>query len=410
MTTDLDTRVISEIAPDVPNTPEGILAAARAAAPELAKRREEIEQARRLPPDIVELVRSTGVFRMGFSAEYGGPDLTSVQQTEVIEALAYGDTATGWCAMIGMDTGIYAGYLERSAAQEIMPHIDMITAGLIFPAGKARRVEGGYRLSGRWGFGSGITHADLVIAGAFIVDADGKPENGPNGVPATRVFFLTPDQVTIEDTWYTTGLRGSGSNHYNIDDVFVPERRAYSFGKALSRSGPMSMPDAIVRNMPGVPLGTMRAALDYARAEIGRRTVPTTGQPWHDNYRIQRILGECEMEYQGIRNSVYGSLNHQWERLSRPGATLDDLSADERISTMLPRLNAFRVARQVITKLYDLLGTSSIYAPSPMDRWLRDVNTMCTHIVVGDHIIQSAGAHLLGGTPEFPFALGIVED
>ncbi|KOX25928.1 acyl-CoA dehydrogenase [Saccharothrix sp. NRRL B-16348] len=388
-------------------TAAGILSRAKAAAPLLRARSEEIEQARRLPADVVELLRSTGVFRMAVAEERGGPGLTSVQQTEVIEALSYGDPSAGWCAMIGMDTPLYSAFLPESAVDEMFPHPDMITAGLILPAGRAERAPGGYRLTGRWQFGSGITHADWVSAGSFVTSG-GEVETGADGAPVWRVMLVPPDEVETVDTWHTTGLRGSGSRDYVITDVFVPEEHSFSFGTPLSRRGPLATPDAFVRNMPGVPLGLARAALDHVREHVLTRVNRSTGERWSDNYRVQLTIGEAEMDYQTARHAVYGSLARQWELLAS-GRSLDDFTADERIATALPRLNAFRAARRVVTKLYDLLATTSIYQPSPVDRWLRDITTMCQHIVVQDQIVQSAGAHVLGGTPLFPFALGIVD-
>ena len=156
-----------------------ILRRAWALAPVLRERADEIERARRLPPDVVSALRATtGVFRMGFARDWGGPDVGSVEQTEVIEALSYGDPAAGWCAMIGSDTGLYAAFLDRDAARLMFPSLDMATAGLLFPSGRADAVPGGWRLTGRWQFGSGATHADWVISGAFRY-RDGTPEPGP---------------------------------------------------------------------------------------------------------------------------------------------------------------------------------------------------------------------------------------
>ncbi|MBY8852208.1 hypothetical protein K7G98_29695, partial [Saccharothrix sp. MB29] len=98
---------------------------------------EEIEQNRHLPTDVVELLRSTAVFRMALAKARGGPELTSAQQTEVIETLSYGDTSAGWCAMIGMDTPLYSAFLSEDAVREMFPRKDMITAGLFFPSGRA---------------------------------------------------------------------------------------------------------------------------------------------------------------------------------------------------------------------------------------------------------------------------------
>lgn len=389
-----------------PRTATEILTRARAVAPRLRDWSEEIETARRLPEQVVELLRGIGVFRMGFPRDWGGLELTSIEQTQVIEALSYGDASAGWCAMIGSDTGLYAAFLDEQVAAEMFPHPDMIAAGLLYPVGRAERVAGGYRLTGRWQFGSGITHADWVAAGAFI-DRDGRPEPGEAGGPQdSRVMMVRRDQVEIVDTWQTTGLAGSGSCDYTITDVFVPDRHTFRFDTARGRPGPLAQPDAFMRKMPGVPLGVARAALDHVRQIASGRVHPATGIAWTDNYRMQVTLGECEADFNATRSGVYASLQRQWDVLSG-GGTPSDLTPDERAALPLSRLHAFRTARSIVTRLYDLLQTASIYRPSPLDRWLRDTTTMCQHIVAQDRILQSAGAHVLGAVPEFPLSLGI---
>lgn len=381
-----------------------LLAAARSVAPKLAERRSEIDTARRIPDDIVELLRTLGIYRMCFSTEHGGPGLTSLEQLEIVEALSYGDTATGWCAMIGAATGIYAGYLNDKAVAELMPTLDLVTAGLIFPAGRAERVDGGYRLSGRWKFGSAITHADLVIGGAFVL-TDGRMETTPAGKPVVRIFFMRRDQVEVFDTWDTMGLRGSGSNDYAVENLFVPEHHSFSFSERKSGTGKLAEPEALARIMPGVPLGTARAALDYVRDLAAGKVIAATGQKWADNYRAQYILGECEMEYIVARSAVVETIDTLWDSLDKE--RFANLSPDARISTALARTHAFRAARRIIARLCELVGTDSIYKPNPLDIWQRDINTMATHIIAHDAVIQSTGAFLLGGQPEFPFVLGL---
>jgi indole-3-acetate monooxygenase len=391
----------------VPRTAAGILARAKAIGDELRARSPEFERERRLPADVVETLRATGVFAMGFPRAWGGPELTSIEQTEVIEALSYADASAGWCAMIGADTGLYAAFLGETAARTMFPDIDMITAGLLFPVGHAERVPGGYRLSGRWQLASGITHCDWVASGAFVY-RDGRPEPGPApGTRDKRIMMVRRDRVEILDTWHTTGLAGSGSCDYTMTDVFVPEEHTLRFDEPLSRAGALAQPEAFMRNMPGVPLGVARAALDHVR-EVATRVHPTTGATWADNYRTQVTLAECEADFVATRAAVYASLSRQWSVLSEPGATMDDLTPDERAALALSRLHAFRSARSIVNRLYDLLQTTSIYRSSPLDRWLRDTTTMGQHIVAQDRILQSVGAYLLGAAPEFPLSLGIV--
>jgi alkylation response protein AidB-like acyl-CoA dehydrogenase len=381
------------------NAAAEILGRARALAPVLRERADEIEKARRLPFDVVESLRATGVFRMGFARDWGGPELSSIEQTEVIEALSYGDPAAGWCAMIGSDTGLYASFLDRDVAERMFPILDMVTAGLLFPNGRAEIVPGGYRLTGRWQFGSGITHADWVISGAFLY-RDGAPEPGADGAPHDSILLMVPrSDVEVLDTWHTTGLAGSGSCDYTITDVFVPGEHSLTFADVRGGTGPLAQPEVHMRNMPGVALGAARAALDHAR-----EAAVAAGRA--DDYRTQITLADCEADFAATRHGVYGALRRQHDVLSETG-TLDDLTPLERAALPLSRRHAFRTARSIVTRLYDLLQTSAIYRPSPLDRWLRDTTTMCQHIVAQDRILQTAGAHLLGGRPSFPLALGI---
>ncbi|WP_329067689.1 acyl-CoA dehydrogenase family protein [Amycolatopsis sp. NBC_01480] len=387
----------------VPNSPQEILAAAEAVVPRLRARSAEIEGQRRLPADVAELLRGTGVFRMGFPAEFGGPGLTSAQQVEVVEVLSTGDTAAGWCAMIGMDAGLYA--LSDAAVREMFPALDVIAAGMLPPMGRADRVPGGYRLTGRWAFASGIAHADWVSSGAFV-HAGGERELTASGKPYWRVMMVRPGEVELIDNWHATGLAGSGSVDYTVDDVFVPEEHTFSLGEP-TRTGPLAATDALMRKMPAVALGVARAALDHARDVARSKENRMTGRRWAEDYRVQCTIAECEMDLAAVRRGVYRSLEHRWDRMAA-GTTLDDLTPDERVDTMLTRLAAMRQARTVVRRLYDLLATTSIYRPGPMDRWLRDLETMCQHVMAQDQIVQSAGAFLLGGTPRFPLALGIV--
>lgn len=381
----------------IPDTAAAILARAADAVPTLREWSPEIERQRRLPAQVVDLLRGTGVFRMCFARDWGGPELTSTEQTEVIETLAYGDASAAWCAMIGSDTGLYASFLDRAVAEEMFPSLDTVTAGLLFPVGHAERVPGGFRLTGRWAFGSGITHSDWVIGGAFLF-RDGVPERAADGSHDSRLFLVPRADVDVIDTWHTTGLAGSGSCDYTIADVLVPEEHTLLLDTVRSGVGPLAQPEVHMRNMPGVALGVARAALDHAREHAGAKA---------DDYRTQVTIAACEADLLAARHAVYGVLRRQWDVLTETGG-LDGLTRDERAALPLSRLHAFRTARSIVTRLYDLGQTSSIYRPGPMDRWLRDTATMCQHIVAQDRILQSAGAHLLGGTPSFGLCLGIL--
>src|SRR5687767_2323126 len=251
-------------------TAEQILANARAMAPAIAARSQEIEGLRRLPADLVASLRAAGFFRMGRSRAKGGPQMSLPQHLEVIEVLAHADPSVAWCVKIGTDSGLLAEFLPPAASARLLPDPDMITAGQFTTAhGTVERVEGGYVLNGRFPFGSGVTHADVVMSGGALIE-NGAPVVGPGGFPEGRLAFCRAEELTVEDTWHTHGLRGSGSCHYRADGVFIPEDQALRIEPAMfADRGPLySGGFNWVAAMAAVPLGLARRALDEAEALV----------------------------------------------------------------------------------------------------------------------------------------------
>lgn len=386
-----------------PTTYAEVIDRARAAVPLLREWTPQITEARRLPAEVVEILRSTGVFRMGVPVSAGGPGLNSIEQTEVIEILSQGDASAGWCAMIGMDTPLYAEFLSEEVAERLFPHLDIVTAGLILPVGRADRVPGGYTVTGQWPFGSGITHADWVVAGCRVY-VDGEQIPGPNGMPFTwRIMVVPRSDVTLLDTWNVTGLAGSGSHDYRLESLFVPEERSFSFGNPRN-PGPMATPEAILRNMPGVPLGVARAALEYVKGLAPGRIDRSTGEEWRDSYRVQVAIADAEARLDMVRRAVYHGLAEQWELLES-GA---ELTPEQRVAPVLARVHSFRVARDILNDLVDLVATQAVRTTSPLAGWLADVTVMRQHIIAQDEVLQSAGALMLGGRMSNPFSVGLV--
>jgi len=140
---------------------------------------------------------------------------------------------------IGVESGYFASYIDESAARELYPDLDMITAGFQGPVGALEVCDGGYRLSGRWPFGSGINHADVIVGGARVLQG-GQPRMAPSGRPEFRVAMLPAQSWQVLDTWDPVGLAGSGSHDYVINDAFVPE--SYTFIPGQRRRPSRCMP------------------------------------------------------------------------------------------------------------------------------------------------------------------------
>ncbi len=380
---------------------EEILANAKAIAGQIRERdlARDYDEARQLPVDVVDSLRDAGVFRMNMPAAWGGPEMTSMQQVEVIEALSRADASVGWCSFIWCDSGLYSGYLEDEVARKMYPRLDMATSGWIYPVGQAHRVDGGYRVSGQWMFGSGSNHCDLLAGGCLVFD-NGEPQLGPNGMPDWRVMLAPRDAYEIEDTWYTTGLRGTGSNDYHTEDLFVPAEHSFSFFDPPRREGPLWVrPDSLLRKMSGVPLGVAGDAIDTAIEMLEGKVDRIVGLPYRDMPRVQTAIAESRILLASARSYVFSSLEKYWIRLEAH----EEPTVEERADVWLSRTNAFQSARRVVGLLYDTIGGSAVYANSgPFDRHLRDMQTACQHIAGQTKGYELIGSLLLGKEPEGP--------
>ena len=371
-----------------------ILANARALAPAIAARSEEIEGLRRLPSDLVAELRAAGFFRMGRSRVKGGPQMSLPQHLEVIEVLSEADPSVGWCVKIGTDSGIIAELLPPAASARLLPHPDMVTAGQ-FTAGRGRlqQVKGGYILSGRFPFGSGITQADVVMSGAMVFDESGAPILGPGGVPESRLAFCRAEELAIEDTWHTHGLRGSGSTHYRAEEVFIPEDQALRIEEALfaGREPLYASGFNWVTTMAAVPLGTARRAIDEAKNLIAQRQGGIPPQPMMRLPHVQETIAEAETLYGAARAFLYSAADAFWRELDR-GAP----AVETRGRLALANVNAFRMAADVTRRLFDLIGANVIFEGMPLERLARDALTLNQHMIIARPALASYGAMMLG--------------
>lgn len=407
---DADADVHSDVHSDIrgmsaPVNFENILGNARKLRAYLQSKSADIEQARRLPGDVVARLRESGVFRLCAPKSWGGPELTSMEQVQIIEEIARGDASAAWCLMIGCDSGLFSGYFDESVARTIYPRLDMVQAAWVNPAGQAHEVNGGYRLSGHWMFCSGSTHADVIGAAAFIY-RDGQPVLNPDGSKMWRILVAPAEKWEIKDTWYTTGLCGTGSNDYTTRDEYliVPREHSFSLFEPKREGLLWSSPDTLLRKMAGVPLGLCRATIEYVKGMMSEKIQFPSRRPYRDIPRIKIAIGDAEMKLGRARAYVYQSLESQWRQLEKGLPFTEQQRAD----VWLSRLNAFQTAKDIATSLYELIGGGAIYSRrGRIDRAMRDAQTMCQHLVGQRKSLENVGGLLLGSTEpcESPLAL-----
>jgi indole-3-acetate monooxygenase len=374
-----------------------ILAGARQLAPEIAQRADEIAALRRLPADLVAQLKTAGIFRMSMPAVWGGPQMPPRDQCEVYEVLGAADASVAWCAKIGSDSGYYAALLEEAAARALFTDLDDVTAGQVPPNGRAERVAGGYRVTGHWTFGSGATHADVIIGGCLVTE-NGQPIMTAGG-PLTRIMAARAASFEILDTWHSTGLAGSGSNDYRTKDLFVPDAHTFSLDDESARRDPLYRYSGMfLASWHGVALGLTRRAIDAAIALVDTKlsVFPPPPIPLRQRPHARVALAKGEMEWRAARAFTYDTIDRLWQEVQQTGR----VSAENRRAMMQSLSFAFRTARQVTQDMYDLVGTTAVFASkSPLDRLLRDAITMSQHLLLGDSFLEMIGGVMLGEPP-----------
>ncbi len=379
---------------------EQIVEAALALGPQIRAAVDEMEQGRRLPPALVEAMQQAGVFRMTMPHEWGGPEADPLTQMRVVEALSLADGSVGWCSMIGSDGGYFTAFLDQAVAREMYPDINAVTATVLRPSGRALAVTGGYRVSGRWKFASGCQHSTW-IANACAVFDDDTPRLSKKGSPEIRVCFMPAPECEIIDTWTTTGLRGTGSHDVEVNDVFVPAERTFNLGKPVSqRQSPLyALPSLFLSNLPGVPLGITRSAIDTVVGLVGHKPMMFGNNMLCEEAHIQSAVAQAEAQLGSVRSYWVDVMGDLWETL-RAG---DTLSTGQRARYRLCMTYLTNSCVQAVTLMYQAGGGSSLYASHPLDRHFRDIHTLNQHVVVSQKTYQSAGRMLLGLEPGEPF-------
>jgi len=368
--------------------------------PVIRARRQDIEQARRMPRDLVDELRKTKIFSLSVPRAIGGEEATPLDIMRTIETVATADGSTGWCAMVAIGNNVAAGYMNEAGAREVFADPTAPAAGIAAPSGVATRVDGGVRVSGRWPFASGITHSDWVWAGCVVID-NGQPRMTPAG-PEIVHACMPVSEVAIHDTWHVSGLCGTGSHDFSATDVFVPERRLFAL---LDPSG--HRPDPLYQMPPlglfvyqvaCVSLGIARGALDEL-AELARQKKPTLYTDVLADKAVAQVeLARAEAALGGARAFLFDTVEDIWRTVSAGRAPSGRQLALGRAAAT----NAAEIAAVVTRTASTLGGGSSIYSSSSLQRHARDADAITHHFTVAPHTWEEVGRVLFGRQPTAP--------
>jgi alkylation response protein AidB-like acyl-CoA dehydrogenase len=370
------------------------------------------EELRTLPHDTVATLRELGLFWLKTPAELGGTPLSPVEFSDVIEELAYIDTSTAWAAMIGAGcNGLAGGWLPEAGARRVfgdgadaaaagaegrrLP----VVAGQLAPRGTGTPVAGGYLVHGRWGFSSGIVHADWLI-GAFksgrapAAVAESGGGEATTGFGQMIVFAIPKAEAEVIDNWHVAGLQGTGSLDFSVDGIFVPAELTYELGSPAVRGGDLfrlGMPAFVSNEVPPLAIGLARRAIDDI-TELAAHTARFPGGPTVSERAVfHHALGRAEVQVRAARAVHREAMAAAFATAAADGAPSDE----QQLTVTTASVYAVETCADVVSDLFKFGGGRALALSNPLQRHLRNVLAARQHVALSEENYEAAGRFLL---------------
>ncbi len=375
---------------------------ARELAPMISAASDRIERDRQLPADIMAAMHGAGLYRMCLPRSLGGGAVAALTVMEVLEIVAGADASAAWCLGQAQGCSTAAAFLDPAVARDVFGAPDAVLAwGPTSSTARAQAVDGGYRVSGKFRYASGSRNASWLGAHCAAFEADGSRRIGANGKPADRTVLFPISSAEMSDTWDVIGLRGTGSDDYALDDLFVPDSHSYVRDTAEFRRDPAPLyliPIITFYGIAfaGVALGIARAALDeFISLAAGKVAARTTGV-LRENAVVQSQVAQAEARIGTSRAYLLEMVGETWET----AVSGDEFPLQQRARLRLAISHAINQAREVVEYAYLAAGTNAIFANGPFERRFRDMHAVSQQSQGSRSNFESVGQALLGLEPQ----------
>jgi alkylation response protein AidB-like acyl-CoA dehydrogenase len=385
---------------------ESLVAVARELTPLVREHALEAEKERRLSATVIEALDRNGLTKMFLPKALGGRETDPLTCMRVIEEIASADAAAGWLLMVANSGAFtFARLPDKTVEGLLADRSHWLTAAAIQPPVEAREVAGGFRLSGRRPFASGVSSARSLMVTALVMDGD-QPRMTPAG-PHVIIAVLPTSDVEIIDTWYGLGLRGSNSNDVAIKDVFVPSSHTCPMTPAFQ---PNRHYEGALYRLPiiaaavgcliaPIALAVARNALDEVRALSSRRIPMASNVLLRDRGVAQARLGRGEAMLRSARALLYDTMAEMWQRtLAGQTATLQ-----HKADVMLAGAHAAQAGAEVVDMMFTSGGSSAVFDTHPLQKLFRDAQVIRQHGFICAARYETFGQVALGLEPDLVF-------
>jgi alkylation response protein AidB-like acyl-CoA dehydrogenase len=353
-----------------------------------------IEEARRLPEPLARKAIELGLMRMCAPVELGGLEVDPATMVRMLETVAVEDGSAAWVVMIAATTSTLASIYPLEAARTAFGPDD-VWCGVAAPLGRAVREGDGYRVSGRWPFGSGSEVATWMAGGCVVMDGD-TPVAGPGGAAEVRLCLVPSSEVTIHDTWRVNGLRGTGSHDWEVRDAYVPAARTNAIGvdRPWCERPAFTFPiwGLLSLGIAAVALGIGRAAIDELVKLAGEKTPIGANRRLAERGQVQEAAARAEAQLRGARAFLFEAIEDAWTTATSGGRP----NLRQRATIRLAATNTAHSAAEVVDAMYTAGGATANYESSPLQRHFRDIHALTQHVMVQPTTWEMTGRILLG--------------
>ena len=382
---------------------------ARALVPTIKERAQEAEENNHVHDETIAAITEAGLLRVLQSKDYGGYELDPDVFYKIQAILAEGDMSAAWLyGVLGVHPWQIALF-DKECQDEIYGEngskADTIVASTYMPTGLAPRVEGGVKLSGRWGFSSGSKHAEWIILGGIIP----KPEDAPPGPPDMRNFIIHKDDYEIIDNWDVLGLNATGSHDIVVKDAFIPEHRIFQVGVPAGGYPGNALNDAPLfkinfgqifpRAVAYSAVGALQAAVDEAQ-EFASAVSPNTGAARGDLPEVQAAYSAAVNEIE-TQKLIMQATVAEWMEVAASG---EELSLERRSYRRYQQAQVVDKCLDAVVELYKQLGGNAIRRGT-ITKVMRDIETARCHVANMSFKQQMNYGAVANGRPQLEYFL-----
>ena len=384
-----------------PSAGAAVLERARGVAEKLRAGSRRIETERELPPDLLAAMHEARLFRILLPKSIGGDEIDLPTFAQVTETIAAADASAAWCLGQGSGCAMSASFLAPDAGKRLFGPGNAVLAWGAGVQGTAVATDGGYRVSGRWSFASGSRHATLLGAHCKIVEADSRPRMNAHGRQADCTGLFVRAKARIDDVWDVMGLKGTGSDSYEVADLFIPAEETVDREDmaAVFEKGPLyRLPTTVIypAAFGGVMLGIVRGTLGDLRALAMSKTQRGATSSLRESQVFQSDLARMEARTRAARALHLTTLRDVWDAM----VAGEPLTLEHRINIRLASTHAINEGVDIVAEAYRAAGSTAIFLNHPFEQRLRDAHAVSQQLQGRPTHYMTVGRHMLDLAPD----------